>query len=134
MAWGPYLWTDGTNGRSDGLIWECADVEAVGIHPSESGELKAGTALLDHFTTDPTASSWFAADVPEPSTTTTTTTATTLTPTTTDQPNVSTTTSPPESAAPVSEESSALPAVLIGIASGVLIFGGLEILRRRRRA
>ena len=27
VGWGPYLWTDGLAGRSDGLQWTCDDVE-----------------------------------------------------------------------------------------------------------
>jgi len=61
LAWGPYLWTDGTAGRSDGLIWTCDDVEPDGTHPSASGEQKVAELLLDFFTTARTSSSWFIA-------------------------------------------------------------------------
>lgn len=27
LGCGPYLWTDGTTGRADGLVWTCDDVE-----------------------------------------------------------------------------------------------------------
>lgn len=59
VAWGPYLWTDGTRGRSDGLVWTCEDVRADGTHPSPSGMRKAGELLLEFFTTEETAKSWF---------------------------------------------------------------------------
>jgi hypothetical protein len=59
IGWGPYLWTDGVKGRSDGFVWTCADVRSDGTHPSASGELKIGKLLLDFFTSDPTARSWF---------------------------------------------------------------------------
>jgi hypothetical protein len=60
LAWGPYLWTDGTKGRSDGLVWTCADVRADGTHPSPtSGAQKVAALLLELFTTSSTAKSWF---------------------------------------------------------------------------
>ena len=40
LGWGPYLWTDGLLGRSDGLVWSCDDVEADGTHPSKTGVQK----------------------------------------------------------------------------------------------
>jgi hypothetical protein len=56
LAWGPYLWTDGTKGRSDGLTWTCAD----GTHPSPtSGAQKVAGMLLRFFTTSSTAKRWF---------------------------------------------------------------------------
>lgn len=60
VGWGPYLWTDGTAGRRDGLTWECADVLEDGTHPSPSGVRKVSRLLLDFFTADPTAKPWFA--------------------------------------------------------------------------
>ena len=59
LAWGPYLWADGLRGRSDGLVWECADAAADGTHPSPSGREKVAKLLLRFFTTDLTAKSWF---------------------------------------------------------------------------
>jgi hypothetical protein len=58
LAWGPYLWADGLNPRSDGLTWNCEDFESDGTHPSLSGELKVGNMLLDFFLNDPTTQ-WF---------------------------------------------------------------------------
>jgi hypothetical protein len=59
LAWGPYLWGDGMEKRSDGLVWECADLADDGTHPSESGKLKVAEMLLDFLKTAPTAKSWF---------------------------------------------------------------------------
>jgi len=59
LAWGPYLWTDGLRGRSDGLVWTCDDVQSVGTHPSASGQQKVAELLLDFFKSDPTAVGWF---------------------------------------------------------------------------
>ena len=59
LGWGPYLWTDGLLGRSDGLIWTCDDVEDDGTHPSKSGVQKVVNQLLAFFKTDPTARRWF---------------------------------------------------------------------------
>jgi hypothetical protein len=61
VGWGPYLWTNGTKGRSDGLVWTCADVRASdGTHPSPSGRQKVAQLLLRFFTSDPTAKRWFS--------------------------------------------------------------------------
>src|SRR5204862_7432809 len=54
LGWGPYLWTDGTNGRRDGFVWGCDDVTGDGTHPSASGRLKVADLLLHFFSTDPT--------------------------------------------------------------------------------
>lgn len=61
VAWGPYLWTDGTKGRSDGFVWNCADVnQNDGTHPSyTSGVQKIAGLLLQFFKTNQTAVSWF---------------------------------------------------------------------------
>jgi hypothetical protein len=61
LAWGPYLWADGTNPRADGLIWVRSDFDEDGTHPSESGEGKVGTLLLDFFKSSPYAQCWFLA-------------------------------------------------------------------------
>ncbi len=61
IAWGPYLWTDGMNPRSDGLTWARADVESDGTHPSQSGEQKVGAMLLGFLKQEPTARAWFLA-------------------------------------------------------------------------
>lgn len=61
LLWGPYLWADGPRGRKiDGLVWERSDFVADGVHPSESGRKKVADLLLDFFTTDPLAKTWFA--------------------------------------------------------------------------
>jgi hypothetical protein len=61
IAWGPYLWTDGTRGRSDGLTSVCPDdLQSDYTHPSASGGVpKVARQLLAFFKTDPTAAPWF---------------------------------------------------------------------------
>lgn len=59
LAWGPYLWANGTTPRSDGLTWECVDFQSDGTHPSSSGRTKVGNLLLNFFKSDPTATPWF---------------------------------------------------------------------------
>jgi hypothetical protein len=61
VGWGPYLWTDGTRGRSDGLVWTCADVGPDGTHPSPNGSSKVAALLLRFFSADATARRWFLA-------------------------------------------------------------------------
>jgi hypothetical protein len=54
IGWGPYLWTDGTRGRSDGFVWTCADTrESDGTHPSPSGQQKVAQLLLGFFDSSP---------------------------------------------------------------------------------
>jgi hypothetical protein len=59
LAWGPYIWTNGAAGRSDGLVWNCQDTAADGTHPSASGQQKVANLLLTFFKSDPTAVGWF---------------------------------------------------------------------------
>ena len=58
LSWGPYLWTDGVNPRSDGLIWTTED-QGCGAHPSTNGVAKNAAQLYAFFTTDPTSTPWF---------------------------------------------------------------------------
>jgi hypothetical protein len=61
VGWGPYLWTNGTKGRSDGFVWTCADVRSSdGTHPSPSGQRKVAQLLLKFFSTNATSKAWFS--------------------------------------------------------------------------
>ncbi len=60
LTWGPYLWADGLEPRSDGLIWECKDFTEDGTHPSDLGSAKVADLLLDYFTNDSTARRWYS--------------------------------------------------------------------------
>jgi hypothetical protein len=67
LAWGPYLWADGTQPRSDGFTWLPEDLVEDCTHPSDSGMNKVAGLLMDFFTTDPTAAIWFlAGQAPNP--------------------------------------------------------------------
>ncbi|TVQ30659.1 MAG: DNRLRE domain-containing protein [Phycisphaeraceae bacterium] len=59
LLWGPYLWADGPEPRSDGLTWLPEDYESDNIHPSPSGEQKVADLLSDSFASDPTAHVWW---------------------------------------------------------------------------
>ncbi|MBA2568454.1 MAG: SGNH/GDSL hydrolase family protein [Actinobacteria bacterium] len=59
IGWGPYLWTDGTKGRRDGLTWDCDDVDNDGTHPSKIGAQKVSALLLEFFKSDSMARPWF---------------------------------------------------------------------------
>jgi hypothetical protein len=62
IAWGPYLWADGLNVRSDGLSYAREELADDGTHPSQMGRKKVGAQLLKFLMTDPTARSWFLAE------------------------------------------------------------------------
>jgi hypothetical protein len=64
LSWGAYLWADGLDPRRDGLIWECANFEEDGTHPSESGARKVANRLLAFFQRDATARLWFSPSTP----------------------------------------------------------------------
>src|SRR5687768_9954711 len=59
LCWGPYLWADGLQPRSDGFTWICSDLRADFTHPSTNGAAKVADQLLAFFKTDPTATPWF---------------------------------------------------------------------------
>ncbi len=59
LSWGPYLWANGSNPRSDGLTWLPSDYQSDGTHPSTSGRQKVAQMLLQFFSTDETAKPWF---------------------------------------------------------------------------
>lgn len=59
LSWGPYLWSDGEAGRSDGFQWFCADLNPDFTHPSMSGEEKVSDQLVAFFKTDAATRPWF---------------------------------------------------------------------------
>jgi hypothetical protein len=60
LSWGPYLWADGLNPRSDGLTWACSDFQASdGTHPSASGRLKVADSLLAFVRRDASTAPWY---------------------------------------------------------------------------
>jgi len=59
LSWGPYLWANGTNVRSDGLAWLASDYQNDGTHPGTTGRQKVAQMLLQFFSTDETAKIWF---------------------------------------------------------------------------
>jgi hypothetical protein len=70
LSWGPYIWTDGTAGRSDGLLSVCPDdLQTDFTHPSATGGVpKVAGQLLAFFKTDPTTVPWFVRRTASPPT------------------------------------------------------------------
>jgi hypothetical protein len=74
IVWGPYLWADGPNPRSDGLVWcfgqtgaPCNgefDFNSFGLHLNTTGATKAANLMLNFFTTSPYTTPWFNASKP----------------------------------------------------------------------
>jgi hypothetical protein len=58
MAWGPYLWADGTVPRSDGLTWDRSEFMPDGTHPNAKGREKVAHLLVDFFLNSP-YTTWF---------------------------------------------------------------------------
>ena len=63
LSWGPYLWADGLNPRSDGLIWPCDDFRSDGTHPDSLGSDLVADSLLAFFKSDVTTTPWFVQTV-----------------------------------------------------------------------
>ena len=64
LSWGPYLWADGLNPRSDGLTYACSDFQSDGTHPAPNGAReKVAQMLLNFFKTDSVARLWFRRQV-----------------------------------------------------------------------
>lgn len=59
LAWGPYLWADGTRRRHDGLVWNCSDFQQDGTHPADTARQKVAAMLLNFLKSDTTARTWF---------------------------------------------------------------------------
>ena len=63
VLWGPYLWAQGERPRkSDGLVYTPDDLGGDGTHPSKSGQQKVAKLLLEFFTKDELAKTWFMAE------------------------------------------------------------------------
>jgi hypothetical protein len=61
IAWGPYIWANGSTPRQDGLKWIFPDdFQPDGIHPSNPiGSRKVGQMLIEFFRKDTCTKSWF---------------------------------------------------------------------------
>jgi hypothetical protein len=63
VAWGPYLWANGTTSRaSDGLSWASTDYAGDGLHHTPAGLSKFGLMLLHFFTQNRFSHCWFIGD------------------------------------------------------------------------
>ncbi|CAN5780184.1 hypothetical protein BH20GEM1_BH20GEM1_17270 [soil metagenome] len=53
IGWGPYLWANGSEPRSDGLVWLREDYREDGLHLSAQGLSKAAGMLDAWFKVSP---------------------------------------------------------------------------------
>ena len=58
IAWGPYVWADGSTPRSDGLIWMPEDLKADGIHLARLGVEKYSSILMEFLKTSRFTKCW----------------------------------------------------------------------------
>lgn len=68
LSWSAYLWANGPNPRSDGLVWLPEDLLEDCTHPSSNGEMKVAQLLISFFKND-TTTGWFRTDTERPSVT-----------------------------------------------------------------
>jgi hypothetical protein len=61
LAWGPYIWADGTTPRSDGLTWPCSEMRGDGVHLNDRGNDKVAGILMEFLQQEPTAA-WMFSD------------------------------------------------------------------------
>jgi hypothetical protein len=62
LSWGPYLWANGSNKRSDGFSYVREDFSSDdGTHLSPAGVDKVGRLMLQFFKSDTTTRPWFVA-------------------------------------------------------------------------
>ncbi|HMI31608.1 MAG TPA: T9SS type A sorting domain-containing protein [Candidatus Limnocylindrales bacterium] len=59
LSWGPYLWADGLNPRSDGLTWPCSYFQSDGTHPATGARILVADSLLTFIEEDPTTVPWY---------------------------------------------------------------------------
>ncbi len=59
LGWSAYLWADGTNPRSDGLVWLDSDLAGDCTHPADSGTAKSSALQLEFFKTAAVSTGWF---------------------------------------------------------------------------
>jgi hypothetical protein len=62
LAWGPYLWADGSTPRSDGLTWPQSEYKDA-RHLNKFGREKAAGMLLDFFKSSAFTQCWFLRDL-----------------------------------------------------------------------
>ncbi len=64
VLWGSEQWANGAEPRENGLTWLLEDYEDDRVHPSLSGEFKAGTRWFDALRADSVAQRWLFARWP----------------------------------------------------------------------
>lgn len=100
LSWGPYLWIDGNNIRSDGRTWPVSNTMSDCVHPSAAGDLAVAEMLLEFFKSDSISTPWFlnpGAPTPTPGPTAT---PTPILPTSTPTPTLAPTATPTPTSVP----------------------------------
>lgn len=148
LAWGPYLWADGTTPRGDGLTWACSEYRGDGAHLEATGNQKVAKMLLDFLQAEPTAAWLFddrelppsppGGETPSPTSTVpevTTPDSTIASPTTpTPVPTTTGTVATPTTPSPPGSDGIPVALwVMVGAAAGLLAGAGLFWLIERHR-
>ncbi len=63
IAWGPYIWANGTATSSEGVSWDTRDFQTGGMLVNTTGTLKVRNKLWDFFMYSP-YTSWFSTSTP----------------------------------------------------------------------
>jgi hypothetical protein len=59
ILWGPYLWANDDNARSDGLVWQKSDFQDDGMTLNDAGTTKVTQMLMDFFKNTEYTTTWF---------------------------------------------------------------------------
>ena len=136
LSWGPYLWIDGENPRSDGMIWTSQALAQDCTHPSAEGTALVADMLRAFFLGDSLTARWFGVSIAAP--TPAPRAANTRAPTPSPAPPASPTPQPMATVGPTTGptveaptgDAAGLTSLIVGAAVLIAAAGGLTAIRR----